>query len=59
MLRLERSGGGGYGPASDRDPQMFADDVRNGYVSLEAAAADYGVVIDPKTLTVADAPAAR
>jgi N-methylhydantoinase B/oxoprolinase/acetone carboxylase alpha subunit len=46
--------GGGYGPASDRDPQMVAEAVRNRYVSLEAAAADYGVIIDPGTLTVTD-----
>jgi N-methylhydantoinase B len=53
ILRLEQSGGGGYGPASGRDPAAVVDDVRNGYVSIEAAAQDYGVVIDPKTLTAA------
>ena len=53
VLRLEQSGGGGYGPPKERDPQAVIDDVRNGYVSIEAAAKDYGIIIDPKTLTAA------
>ena len=52
VLRLEQSGGGGYGPPFERDPQHVAGDVRNGYVSLAAAADAYGVVIDPQTLEV-------
>jgi hypothetical protein len=31
------------------------DDIRQGYVSLERAAMDYGVIIDPETMTVDDA----
>jgi N-methylhydantoinase B len=46
---LELPGGGGFGSASDRDPAAVADDVRDGLVSVEAAARDYGVVIDPAT----------
>jgi N-methylhydantoinase B len=38
-------GGGGYGHPFERDPAAVVDDVLNGYVSLEAAARDYGVVI--------------
>ena len=38
-------GGGGYGPPFERDPQAVLDDVVNGYVSVEAAEASYGVVI--------------
>ena len=38
-------GGGGYGHPLERDPQSVLDDVLNGYVSLEAAERDYGVVI--------------
>ena len=38
-------GGGGYGHAFERDPQAVLDDVLNGYVTLEAAERDYGVVI--------------
>ena len=42
---LELPGGGGFGDPFDRDPQRVRDDVRAGYVSHEAAARDYGVVI--------------
>lgn len=39
------AGGGGYGRPEDRDPQDVLDDVLDGYISREAAEADYGVVI--------------
>ncbi len=39
-------GGGGYGHPFERDPTAVLDDVLNGYVSAEAAARDYGVVIN-------------
>jgi N-methylhydantoinase B len=38
-------GGGGYGDPLLRDPQAVLDDVLNGYVSIEAAQRDYGVVV--------------
>jgi len=38
-------GGGGYGNPLERDPRAVLDDVLNGYVSIEAAAREYGVVI--------------
>ena len=44
-LRLETPGGGGYGAAHERVPEKVAEDVRLGYVSAAAAAADYGVVV--------------
>ena len=40
---FEVPGSGGYGPASKRDPAALADDLKNGYVSEEAAKSDYGV----------------
>lgn len=45
VVRLEQCGGGGYGHPFDRDPHAVQHDVRNGYISLAAAAAEYGVVI--------------
>lgn len=45
-LRLETPGGGGYGAPFERDPQAVAEDLRLGYVGAEAAARDYGVVLD-------------
>jgi N-methylhydantoinase B len=38
-------GGGGYGDPFERDPEAVLDDVLNGYVSIEAAKRDYGVVV--------------
>ncbi|MYA92978.1 MAG: hydantoinase B/oxoprolinase family protein, partial [Chloroflexi bacterium] len=42
---LELPGGGGFGDPSQRDPQRVRDDVLAGYVSHEAAARDYGLVV--------------
>ena len=41
----EMGGGGGYGNPFERPPERVLADVRSGYVSLAAAARDYGVVI--------------
>jgi N-methylhydantoinase B len=38
-------GGGGFGDPLDREPWRVLDDVRNEYVSREAAERDYAVVI--------------
>jgi len=40
------SGGGGYGPPSERDPEIVGRDVREGYISRARAKDVYGVVID-------------
>ena len=47
VLVNSTGGGGGYGLAFERDAAKVAHDVRNGFVSFEAAARDYGVVINP------------
>ncbi len=49
---LRSGGGGGYGPAWERPAEKVAEDVRQGYVTPEAAADSYGVVIDPKSFAV-------
>jgi len=41
------AGGGGYGNPRERDPQQVAEDVLDGYVSVEAAQAIYGVIVHP------------
>lgn len=46
------SGAGGYGNPMERDVQMVLKDVVGGYVSVEGARKDYGVVIHPENLTV-------
>ena len=52
VLRLEQSGGAGYGSPLTRAVERVLEDVVNGYVSIEAAREDYGVIIDPETLRV-------
>lgn len=44
-VNLNLPGGGGYGKPFERDPQCVLEDVVNGYVSIEAAERDYGVVV--------------
>jgi N-methylhydantoinase B len=44
-LRYYSAGGGGYGHAVDRDPAAVLEDVKEEFLSVEAAARDYGVVI--------------
>ena len=44
--------GGGYGDPLLRDPMAVSQDVRYGYVSVQGARNDYGVVIDPDNLNV-------
>ena len=41
-IRLAVPGGGGYGDPSGRDRAMVEEDLREGYVSREAALRDYG-----------------
>ncbi|GGM02013.1 hydantoinase B/oxoprolinase family protein [Nakamurella endophytica] len=55
VLVNNTGGGGGFGDPLDREPERVAADVRNGFVSAEAARRDYGVVVDPVTFAVDDA----
>jgi N-methylhydantoinase B len=45
VFRLDSPGGGGYGEALAREPERVLADVREGFVSREAAERDYGVVL--------------
>ena len=38
-------GGGGYGPARQRDPELVRPDVREGNVNVERARTIYGVEV--------------
>lgn len=42
-LVIEMPGGGGMGPAAERDPAAVRRDIRLGYLSAEAARRDYGI----------------
>jgi N-methylhydantoinase B len=52
VIEFHSAGGGGYGNPRERDPEAVASDAANGYVSIERARDDYGVVLDPATLQV-------
>jgi len=51
-FRVRSGGGGGHGSPLERPVDAVAHDVKQGYVSVEAAAELYGVVMDPVTLDV-------
>ncbi len=60
ILQISRSGGGGCGSPFERDPENVRRDVEDGYVSVEAARASYGVAIGPESkLDVAATKALR
>jgi N-methylhydantoinase B len=58
VVTIDAPGGGGYGEPFERDPEMVESDVAEGYVTVEAAKSEYGVVIDAATMK-ADVKATR
>jgi len=56
---MRSGGGGGYGSPLERPVETVQEDVKQGYVSIEAAAEFYGVVIDPETFAVDQATTER
>jgi len=46
------AGGGGWGNPLEREPAKVQWDVLEGYISLDSAREDYGVVLDPVTLDI-------
>jgi N-methylhydantoinase B len=58
ILRYLTNGGGGWGDPFGREPERVLRDVRDGYVTIEGAAREYGVVVrgdpdeDPEGLTI-------
>ena len=45
LIRIERPGGGGLGDAQRRPVDKVLDDVRQGYITVDRARTDYGVVL--------------
>ena len=50
-ISLLEAGGGGFGEPTARAHDLVLKDVRNGFVSLDGAKRDYGVEIQPASLT--------
>ncbi|MGE0826367.1 MAG: hydantoinase B/oxoprolinase family protein [Candidatus Binatia bacterium] len=46
------SGSGGHGDPWDREPALVQKDVQDGKVTVSGAQQQYGVVIEPQTLTI-------
>ena len=55
LVRIYTGGGGGWGDPLERDANQVLDDVKDGFVSADAAFQRYGVAIDPAALEI-DAP---
>jgi N-methylhydantoinase B len=51
-VRIVTGCGGGYGDPRDREPDLVAADVRDGYVAVKDARDVYGVALDPVTHAV-------
>lgn len=52
LVRICTAGGGGWGDPLDREPDKVLDDVKDGFVSFNAAIENYGVVINPNSLLI-------
>lgn len=50
VARLITATGGGWGNPYERPVEAVLEDVKNGYITVEMAEKDYGVIIDPDTL---------
>ena len=59
VARLVTATGGGWGPPLERPVAAVLEDVRDGYVTVEQAERDYGVLVDPQTFEVVRLSAAR
>ncbi len=59
VLRVVTSGGGGWGDPRERPAHAVAADVLDGFVTVEGARSDYGVVVDPDTGDVDEAESGR
>jgi len=51
-VTIDAPGGGGYGRPFDREPELVAEDVLEGTVSLEKARKEYGVALDPDNFDI-------
>ena len=49
---LQTGGGGGYGDPKTREPEKVHSDVLREYVSVKAAKEQYGVIVNPTTMTL-------
>ncbi len=53
-LEITVPSGGGYGDPLERAPELVLADVLDGFTTVKLAERDYGVVIDPASMTLDD-----
>lgn len=54
IIRFESPSGGGYGDPLERDPELVLKDVLDGYISVNEACEQYGVVVNEDGYSVDD-----
>ena len=59
LLRVFTVGGGGWGDPYEREPERVRQDVLEGFVTVQGAREDYGVVLDPETFRLDEEESAR
>lgn len=59
VLRIELAGAGGWGDPLEREPERLLEDALDDKLSLEHVRREYGVVIDPETMTLDEAATAE
>jgi N-methylhydantoinase B len=59
VIRIETGGGGGWGHPFDREAELVQADVLGGFVSLQRAAEDYGVVLGDQGRAIDEAATER
>jgi N-methylhydantoinase B len=52
VARLVTGTGGGWGDPYERPIEAVQQDVKNGFITVEMAEKDYGVIVDPESLAV-------
>ncbi len=59
VISYRTCGGGGFGPPTERDPELVLKDARESKVSVERAREIYRVVVDAESWTVDEAGTAK
>jgi N-methylhydantoinase B len=59
LSRRRPGGGRGFGAPLEREPEKVLNDVIDGYIDVEHAKNDYGVVIDTATMKVSEQETAK
>jgi N-methylhydantoinase B len=59
LVRIETTGGGGWGDPLERDPELVRTDVLHGKVSRSAAESRYGVIVSDEEEPKVDADGTR